>query len=366
MESDEMQVEQMLKRTKKVFDKYKGNVAIKEYKKVLAAINIVPEDKETLEAYFDAVDLDGDGIISYDDFKECVLKPLMEEEESMDQGEDSQLSYAEQSLLTLEKLSEFKQMFKYHKKDKHASMEEMREDIISNYKGFIIKLPEFNAFFKDYEDIDIIKEDQFYEIYDYYEQKILEKAAVFDAMDPSSNPEIDFEAEDTSVTNQNDASHYMEEIIIGDQSDDGDNEKDPEVALQDIVDHIFDTGALEHMKPAQTIKIFSKIKDKVDLINTKMQTLEKKSTKFKNKNDILKNEKEYFHNKVGKLEETIESLKESKYKLEGDVEDLMKFEQDFQRMLRQNEDKDVEIIKLEDEIEENKRHIHSLGIQLQR
>lgn len=70
MESDEMQVKQMLERTKRVFDKHGGKVSIKNYKKVLAAISIVPEDEYVLGEYFNAVDLDGDGYVSYDDFKQ--------------------------------------------------------------------------------------------------------------------------------------------------------------------------------------------------------------------------------------------------------------------------------------------------------
>lgn len=65
-----MQVQQMLDQTKKVFTKFGGRVDVKKYKKVLSAINIVPEDDYMLMEYFNAVDLDGDGYISFEDFKE--------------------------------------------------------------------------------------------------------------------------------------------------------------------------------------------------------------------------------------------------------------------------------------------------------
>ena len=380
MESDEMQVKQMLERTKRVFDKHGGRVSISNYKKVLAAIAIVPEDDYVLGEYFNAVDLDGDGYVSYDDFKQCVLQPLMEDEDTGSHYEQQEINYEEQSLLTLEKLSEFKSMFEYHKKGKIAKIMDMREDIINSFKGFMIKLSEFDVFFKDFSEEDVVKEDQFYEIYNHYEQKILEKAAVYDNASGDMNKEIDVEMEDVETQEHEDAYQYMEEVIIGggDESeghedddhdhddDDGEDEKDPEVALQDIVDHVVDSGSIHKMKPDQIRKLFHKIKSKVDKVNVKVQNLEKKNTQFKNQNDVFKNEKDFFQRKIKDLKEKNDSLKEAKYKLECDVEDLMKFEQDFQRMLKQNEEKDLEIIKLEDEIDEYKRQTRSLEMRLRR
>lgn len=286
----------------------------------------------------------------------------MEEEESMDQFDNSDLSSAEQALLTLEKLSEFKSMYQYHKKEHHTKISDMREDILDDVKGFMITLTEFDTFFKDFENSDKIKEDQFFEIYNYYEQKVFEKASVFDGGSEPTNSEMDVEVDDHEMGQHEEANHYMEEIVIGgDEDSEGEtNEKDPEVALQDIIDHIIDTGSIKNMKPDQLAKIIIKIKVKVDQVNDKMHKVEKKMKKYKNKNDVFKNEKEYFHKKVNELRDQNEDLKEAKYKLEGDVEDLMKFEQDFQRMVRQNEEKDSEIMRLEDEVDDFKLKMHSL------
>jgi chromosome segregation ATPase len=112
------------------------------------------------------------------------------------------------------------------------------------------------------------------------------------------------------------------------------------------------------------VKIFVKIKNKVDKVNDKVQKIEKKMNRYKNDKDVLKNEKEYFQTKSNELQHQKELLTESTFKLEGDVEDLMKFEQDFQRMVRQNEEKDSEILKLEDEIDDYKLNVHSLQMEL--
>lgn len=360
MDSDEMQVQQMLDQTKKVFSKYGGRVTVKKYKKVLAAINIVPDDKEMLQEYFDAVDHDGDGYISYDDFKNCVLQPLMDEEID-DQPTDplESLSYMERSICTLEKLAEFKNMFEYHKKGDAAKFSEMREDILTNHKGFMIKLSEFDTFFKDCDNSEKVKEDKFYEIFNFYEQKVLETADVYQT-GQETQMEVDVDVEEEEQKTE------MEEVVIAEQhdSDEGDEDKDPEVSLQDMVDHIIDSESHYRMKPEQTAKIFLKIKNKVDQINSKMQTLEKKQNKYKNQHDVLKNEKEYYKTKCESLKEENEELKESKYKLESDVEDLMKFEQDFQRMVRQCEEKDTEIMQLEDEVEKEKKQMHYLRMEM--
>ena len=355
-----MQVKEMLDRTKKVFNKYGGRVTLKKYKKVLAAINVVPEDNYMLQDYFDAVDQDGDGYISYNDFKECVLRPLMDDDIEPEPTDPTEgLSYMEKSICTLEKLAEFKNMYEYHKKGDSAKISEMREDIVTDHKGFMIKLTEFDTFFKDYEDSDKLKEDQFYEIFNFYEQKVLETAAVYEAGE-ETQAEVDVDV------NEQEEETFMEEVIVAEQhdSDDGDDDKDPEVSLQDIVDHIIDSQSLSRMKPEQLAKVFSKIKSKVDLINGKMHKMEKKQNKYKNQSDVLKNEKEYFQKKCKALKEENEELKESKYKLEGDVEDLMKFEQDFQRMVRQCEEKDAEIMQLEDTVDQYKREMHNLEREL--
>jgi predicted small metal-binding protein len=258
----------------------------------------------------------------------------MDEEETTETTEDDGLTYAERSLLTLEKLSEFKQMFDYHKKDTKAKISQMREDIISNFKGFLIKISEFDAFFKRYDGSDTITEDEFYDTYNYYEQKILEKAAVYDEKTSEQSKEVDVAVDENE--NENEANHYMEEVIIGDDSDEEpEDDKDPEVSLQDIVDHIIDTGSLTAMNPQKIGKIFKKIKEKVDQVNVKMQTMDKKMASMKNKSDVYKNEKEYYTRKIDMLKAENSELSEAKYKLEADVEDLMKFEADFQRMVKQ-------------------------------
>jgi len=242
----------------------------------------------------------------------------------------------------------------------------MKEDILTNNKGYMIKLMEFDAFFKDFSETDSVKEDQFNEIYSFYEQKVFEKAAVLErGGSDTKQSEVEIEEE---VEGNADAYHYMEEVIIGgDQDDDNDNDndgdKDPEVSLQDIIDHIVDTNSLATMKPDQLRKIFNKIKLKVDQVNEKMQDLEKKSSKYKTQNEKLKSEKEYFQKKVKDMKEKNEALKESKYKLECDVEDLMKFEKEFQRIVKQSEEKDIEIMKLEDDLDDYKRKIRSLEMR---
>ena len=70
MESGELGLEQMWKSTNKVFKKYGNRLSMKKYKKVLEAINIVPEDDFTLYQYFESVDQDGDGYITFEDFEE--------------------------------------------------------------------------------------------------------------------------------------------------------------------------------------------------------------------------------------------------------------------------------------------------------
>ena len=70
-------------------------------------------------------------------------------------------------------------------------------------------------------------------------------------------------------------------------------------------------------------------------MNTKMQDMDKKMTSLKNKSDVFKNEKDYYTRKIEMLKAENSELSEAKYKLEADVEDLMKFESDFQRMVKQ-------------------------------
>lgn len=369
MESDEMQLQELLSRSKKVFDKHNGRVTVGKFKKVLAVINVTPEDKHQLQEFFDAVDQDGDGYISYEDFKQTFIQPMMEEEDSVDRNEMQELSAAEQSLLTLEKLSEFKNMYEYHHKGKLARIMDMRDDIVKNQKGFLIKISEFDAFFKDFVNEEMINEEEFYELYNYYEQKVFEKASVFQNTPDGFNQEIDVEVDDEELDLGHTPSQDIEEVVIGEaageESDDDDHdEKDPEVGLQDIVDHVVDSGNITRMKPDQLNKLIRKIKNKVDKVNVKVQKLETKNEKYKNRYDVLKNEKDYFKRKIEDLKTKNEELKEAKYKLECDVEDLMKFEQDFQRMVKQCEDKDVELMKLEDEVEAYQRKNRQLEMKL--
>ena len=341
---------------------------MKNYKKVLSAIGVVADTDYELEQYFTIVDTDEDGYVNYKDFEATLLAPLIDENEIPEDKQDDGLTVAERSLLTLEKLSEFNRLFDYYKKGKIAHIKEMKEDILMDIKGFAIKLTEFETFYKDFSDKDVVKEDQFFKIYNFYEERVLKKAEVYDknsSTTDSKSGEVEIEEDNEN----NDAYQYLEEVIIGEDVDTGkeeDNDKDPEVSLQDIIDHIIDTNTYVKMGQEQLSKIFNKIKVKVDQVNTKIQKMEKKSKKYKNANDVLKNEKEYFQKKVNDLKKTNEDLKEAKYKLECDVEDLMKFEQDFHRMVRQSEEKDVEIMKLEDEVEEFKRKVRSLEFKQKR
>ena len=160
----------------------------------------------------------------------------MDQEAEESQPVEEKLSYAEQSLLTLEKLSEFKNLFEYYKTNNHASITDMREDIFENFKGYVIKLGEFDTFFKDYEPGQSITEDQFFEIFNFYEQKILEKAAVYENSPEDTVSEIDVEIEETKGHQKETSNQYLDEIIGDEDEDSGDEEKDPEVALQDIID----------------------------------------------------------------------------------------------------------------------------------
>ena len=359
----------MLAKAKKVFDKFKDKVNMKNYKKVLTSIGVVADTDYELEQYFTIVDTDEDGFVNYKDFEATLLAPLMDEAEISEGKIDDGLTISERSLLTLEKLSEFKELFDYYRKGKVAYIKDMKEDILLNIKGFSIKLTEFETFFKEFSDTDAVKDEQFFKIYNFYEEKIFEKAEVYDKNSSTANSksnEVEIEEGDNYQT---EANQFMEEVIIGEEMDTGneeDNDKDPEVSLQDIVDHIIDTSSFTKMGKEQLSKIFNKIKVKVDQVNTKMQKLEKKSKKHKNANDVLKNEKEYFQKKVKDLKDANEELKEAKYKLECDVEDLMKFEQDFHRMIKQAEEKDIELMRLEDQIDEYKRAIRSLELKQKR
>jgi len=125
-------------------------------------------------------------------------------------------------------------------------------------------------------------------------------------------------------------------------------------------------NSLESITPQQTGQLILKLKGKIDKVNEKVQKLEKRSVKYKNKLEILKNEKEYFKGKNHTLKEQNENLQEKNYKLECDVEDLMKFEKDFQKMVAQCEEKDMEILRLEDEVDTHKREIFNIERDFQR
>jgi len=285
---------------------------------------------------------------------------MMQDEEEQESPQLQELSYIEKSLLTLEKLTEFKSMFEYYKSNNKASIKDMKQDILENFKGFVINLPEFDTFFKNYENDDVISEQQFYDIFNFYEQKIFEKASVFEDTEGTHTKEVEFEESKLDQAEEDEANKYLEEMVVDEESEEDTEDKDPEVALQDIIDHVIDMNSLDTMTPQQVAKLIVKLKNKVDQVNVKVQKLEKKSNKNKNAAETYKNERDYFKNKSKDLKKENEKLHENNYKLEGDVEDLMKFEKDFQKILKESEEKDMEIIKLEDELEERSRELYNL------
>lgn len=115
MATGEMEISQMLSKAKKVFDKFKDKVSMQKYKKVLSAIGVQVESEFELESYFSIVDLDEDGYVSYKDFEATILSPMMDDEAPVEEAVTDQLSIEERSLLTLEKLAEFKNLFDYYK-----------------------------------------------------------------------------------------------------------------------------------------------------------------------------------------------------------------------------------------------------------
>ncbi|CAI2364305.1 unnamed protein product [Moneuplotes crassus] len=361
MASDEIDVKDLLKASSKVFKKYNGRVSMKRYKKVLESIGVIPEDEYQLQEYFQSVDQDGDGYVTYEDFEYCVLQPLIGEPEQETNTGTDDLSYAEQSLLTLEKLSEFKSLFNYYKKNNRAKISDMKQDILDNFKGFVITLSEFDTFFKDFEYDQSVKEDQFYDIFNFYEQKILEKASVFGNRAEDTQKEIDVQMQNQQEEQKEEkSSDYVDDIIGDGEGSDDENEPDPETALQEIIDCVIDMDDFESMNTKQMGMIILKLKSKADKVCEKVERIEKKNTKYKNQLDVLKNEKEYFKNKNTKLQAQNEDLKEKNYKMEGDIEDLMRFENDFQRMVQQCEEKDMEILRLEDEVDDQKRKHYDL------
>ena len=250
-------------------------------------------------------------------------------------------------------------MFEYHKKVDTANLLDMRDDIIENIKGFYIQLPEFDVFFKDYANQQYIKEPDFVEICNYYETKILEKAAVFDQNEAETQPNVDVQMEDKSGAEP----QTLDEVVISDSDDsdmaDGD-ENDPEAIIKRIFEASRGAGATKTMDVDKVIKMFYKFKN---IYDDKFDGLKDKTTSLKNKNDVLKNEKEYFKKKVDSQKSQISELKESNYNLKADVDDLMKFEKDFQKMLKQNQEKDDEIMKLEDQIDDFKHQIYSMQMR---
>lgn len=361
MESSHVEVKELLQSAQSIFKKFKDKVNMKNYRKVLSAISVEPEDDLELEQYFRVVDTDEDGYVSYADFEESILRPLMEADQEQDDQNMEDDSFPVPSLLTLEKLNEFKNMFEYHKKVDTANLREMRDDIINNYKGFSIKLSEFDYFFKPYEDHKSVKEEEFIDLYNYFEQKVLEKAAVFDIEDSGHQKDVDVQM----VDNENPDPQTLEEVVISDSddSDMGDEEKDPEAIIRKIFEDSRKEGAHKQMPVEKVIKIFYKIKT---IYDDKADQLKDKNTAYKNKIDVVKNEKEYFKNKVEDLKKKNDELKEANYNLKCDVEDLMKFEADFQRMMKQNQEKDDDIMKLEDEVEKMKSDMYAMQKQFQR
>lgn len=290
----------------------------------------------------------------------------MGEQDQQPDEEMDGLSYTEQSLLTLEKLSEFRSLFDYYKKNNRAKISEMKEDIFENFKGFVITMPEFDEFFKDYENDQAITEDQFFEIFNYYEQKVLQKASVFDNNEEDTQSEVDVQIESSQPEEETKDSGAMMDNIIGEAGSDNEDESDPEIALQEIIDCVIDMEDFNSMTTQQMGALIVKLKDKADKVVEKVAKIEKKKTKYHNKIDVLQGEVEYFKTKNGKLKTDNEELKDKTYKLEGDVEDLMKFEQDFQRMVKQCEDKDMEILQLEDDLEDKKKELYELEREFRR
>ena len=356
MESEQVEVKDLLLKAKSVFDKYKNKVSMKNYRKVLQAISVIPEDDVELEQYFRVVDTNEDGYVSYQDFEDSILNPLIEEEESViDQTlTDSQVP---SSLLTLEKLNEFKNLFEYYKKVDSCNINEMREDILQNLKGFFIKLTEFDAFYENHAHKQIIKEHEFIEICNFYEQKILEKAAVYD-QDEKDNVDVQM------IDDENANNMSLEEVVMGESdSDDAETEQSsPDEILNKLYEDL-QKICLKKNEVNKILKIAYKVKN---IYDDRLDTAKEKLTGFKNKNDVLKNEKEYFKKKVESLKKKNEELKESNYNLKNDVDDLIKFEDDFQKMMRQNQQKDNEIMKLEDEVETYKLKIHSMELRCRR
>lgn len=69
MESDEMGIQELLAATGRVFTQCGDRVTITKYKKVLEAIGVYPENRDQLQDFFDSVDQDGDGYITFEDFQ---------------------------------------------------------------------------------------------------------------------------------------------------------------------------------------------------------------------------------------------------------------------------------------------------------
>jgi hypothetical protein len=153
-ESGEVEIKVLLQNAKKVFKKFNDQVDINAYADVLASISVFPENESELEEYFRVVDTDGNGFVSYQDFEDGLLNPMLEQEQPV---EEEQNPFTQSSTLSLETLSAIQRLFDLHKKETGANIMEMKEDIIQNQTKFGIKFAEFDQFYEDYLNSEKIK-----------------------------------------------------------------------------------------------------------------------------------------------------------------------------------------------------------------
>ncbi len=147
--------------------------------------------------------------------------------------------------MTKSKLEEIKDLFKRHQRLDYAFLNEMRSDIEQEPEKFIISEQEFDALFNskpEFVETGSITIDNFDELIADFEVKfskqLLEIAETEDCI-----PE--------KTQTQEELKH--EEFFTDDFDDD---ETDPEVTLDQIVDGVLDSGRLETMKADDKYKLF--------------------------------------------------------------------------------------------------------------
>ena len=172
-EEEEEEIGTILDKARVEFMKISNCASKEQYRVILSVLGIQVADEAELEDYFNTIDYDEDGFVCYEDFEHNIMLNTEEEGPGTDMGDDQPVS-----LLTLEALAELRNLFRMHRRRHHARIAEMKASIMESGSGFALTTTDFAIFFREYLQEERISEDEFSELVNDYEAKLLGVAGI--------------------------------------------------------------------------------------------------------------------------------------------------------------------------------------------